>query len=543
MNASLSHVPIPGAGDRRDAVSAEPARQRPSVALLAAAIAAVALAAVLYQPWRAVPFDIIDFSEFLPLLQRPGGAVARLSGFLTYYASQGRFNVVAYVALLAKWALLGSHPARWQLARFLQMGLIVALVYRLARRLGATPRGAAAGASLFIAAAPAAPAWIRLTMGEPLALVALLAAALLAADYRWVARWRRSAVAIGALLTAAVLTKEMLVVLTPFVLGLALRSADDGHETRPAADDGRIWWLLGGTTIALVIALAAVAWVALHAPRDAYAAEYGAAPVDAGRALDLAARMLLPMRAEYAPHIRLGLLPANLAFAVLVVVGWRAALSKPATRRRWLPIAGAAAVLLAVGTVTYLPWPTFNEFYGLPFLLTPALLLAGAVSALESTSKLAGRLALAATAAVVGLCAMSAGYASRQSMARREVNYELARLIGAHPELDSVVVAMPFISSQRWQGVGPTLRRYAAALYPGARLPHVDDVLCAETIPLYRSGMPGAMLITYADRCGSFPVSTRTIRRTYSYLYWPSLAVRIDSARADVLAPGLEESR
>src|SRR5579862_5204894 len=188
-----------------------------NVTLWAAMLLVVTGTLLLYQPWRRLPFDITDFSEFLPLLHRPSLG-ARWSGFLHYYASQGRWNVLSYAAIIAKWSVFGMYTAGWELVRFAEMWLIIVLTFLALRRFGADAWGAAAGAALMTVAAPAVPAWLRLTMGEPLGLALLLAALLVATRYRGSAHWRRDAIVIAILVALALLTKEMLVAFVPFIM-------------------------------------------------------------------------------------------------------------------------------------------------------------------------------------------------------------------------------------------------------------------------------------------------------------------------------------
>ncbi|HEU5357701.1 MAG TPA: hypothetical protein VFU45_01180, partial [Gemmatimonadales bacterium] len=103
-----------------------PASHRSTFALGAGAAAAAVLALLLYRPWEGRPFAILDFSEFLPLLKGQGGFVARLGALVHYYLFEhGRLNLASYVALSAKWTVLGAEPTRWQWARFVEMGALV----------------------------------------------------------------------------------------------------------------------------------------------------------------------------------------------------------------------------------------------------------------------------------------------------------------------------------------------------------------------------------------------------------------------------------
>src|SRR5690349_18258117 len=123
-------------------------RRFPGWLLLAGA---AALAVGLYRPWHLRAFDILDFSEFLPILKGAHDPLHRFTALVDYYATQhGRFNVLSYAALAAKWSWLGPNPLLWQLLRAGELVTIAGLVYLLLRRLAAGPVGAALGASLFL---------------------------------------------------------------------------------------------------------------------------------------------------------------------------------------------------------------------------------------------------------------------------------------------------------------------------------------------------------------------------------------------------------
>lgn len=495
---------------------------------------ALGLAGFLYQPWRRVPFDIVDYSEFLPLLLQHHTMAGRLGAFTEYYGSQGRLNLLSYLLLIGKWMGFGWNTVGWQVARFAQMAGVVAGVYFLLRRLTAGRWGPAAGAALFITAGTAAPAWIRLTMGEPLGLVFLLGAAGIAVQYQTTRRWRLSGVMIGLLVAAALLTKEMLVGAAPFLLLLAWCFVAPGRLAMPRRSERNVW-VLATTAAAGAAVLVPVAMVGLNVSSDAYSAQYGAASMSIGRLIDLLTRMVLPARASYAPYLRPLLLPANVIFLGIVLVGWRVGLREPATRAHRMALGAIALSLPVVGAVLYLPWPQFNDFYGLPFLLGPALLLAMAVSFIENGMPRGRWIMYAGCLGLLATTAAFAQYAARAAMARREVNREVVTAIVERPGLDSVVVAMPYLTTQRWQGTGPTLGRYAAALSPGVAVPSVSDALCRETLPLFQRGGGRAMLVSYADGCGSFPRPTSSTRRYFTYIYWPTLSLRVDSVRVDLL--------
>jgi len=208
-------------------------KPKPPLAIIAIGLVGILIAALVYVPWTNAPFDILDFSEFLPFLHQHDSLWGRFEAFVAYYASRGRLNLLSYLFITGKWSLFGDSAVGWQFARFGEMCIIVLAVYLFLRRLDLDRWGSAFGASLFVVAQSASPAWIRLTMGEPLGLLAIVCASLLATWYQGTSRWRAIGVMIAALLTASMLAKEMLVALVPFVLLLACSRNTHGDFEKP----------------------------------------------------------------------------------------------------------------------------------------------------------------------------------------------------------------------------------------------------------------------------------------------------------------------
>ena len=506
------------------------------IALIAACVVGIVAAGVIYQPWKDTPFDIIDFSEFLPFLYQHDSLGERFSAFVSYFASQGRFDLLSYLLIIWKWSIFGSSEAGWQVGRFIEMSGIVVGVYLLLRRLGAERWGSVAGASLFIVAQTASPAWIRLTMGEPFGLLAIIGAALLAIPYQDTSRWRAAGATIAVLLTASLLAKEMLVAFVPFVLLLACARHESGDLERLRLTKRNVWLVLL-VSAGVVAVLVPVAIVALRANAGAYVSDYGRGPLSLDRFIYAFTVILLPVPGMRVPHISPVRLSADIIFFAIVSTGLLLARTDPALRRRWLPLSVGAEALAAVGAAIYLPWPYFQEFYGLPFLLSSALLMAIAITSIE---KARPSWRWAAYAGCVAMLAQGASYAahdSRAAIASRRLNRVLIDDFVAHPSADSIVIAMRYLPSQPWQGRGPTLDRYARAVLPGQRIPTISDALCPATLPMLQHGVENAMLVTYSDQCGAFPVPARSIRAYYTYLHWPTLTPRRDSLIVDILGP------
>jgi hypothetical protein len=499
---------------------------------------AVLGAALVYQPWINTPFEIVDFSEFLPFLRGSDTFAQRFSGFARYYASQGRLNLLSYVFLIWKWSLMGWNEAGWQTARFIEMLCVVAGIYWLLRRLGATRYGSGAGAALFIVAHTASPAWIRLTMGEPSGVLLLIGAALMATRYQGTSRWRASGVAIASLLTASLLVKETLVALTPFVLLLACSWSIRGHFERPCLTR-RNSWLLSLVAVGTFAILLPVAIVALRAGSGAYVSDYAVSSISLDKFIDSFIVILLPMPAERVTRDSLAQFSANLIFFAIVAVGLGVAQIDQGLRRRWQPIATWAILLVLVGALGYLPWPHFQSFYGLPFLVSPAILLAIAITSIEKGRPAWRWLAYAGCAVVVIQGALHAAHDARASIATRTVNGALIEDFAKHASADSIVVVMALRPppAQAWQGRGPTLARYARAVQPGLRLPNVHEAFCSAASPMRHDGLGNVILVSYSSSCGTLPAPSRTLRYDYTYLEWPMLTPRRDSIVISIVGP------
>jgi hypothetical protein len=508
--------------------------------LWAAALLMVIGTLVLYQPWRRLPFDITDFSEFLPLLHRPSLG-ARWSGFLHYYASQGRWNVLAYAAILAKWSAFGMYTAGWELTRFAEMWLIIVLTFAVLRRFGSDAWGAAAGAALFTVATPAVPAWLRLTMGEPLGLALLMLALLVATRYRTSAHWRRDGIAIAMLIALALLSKEMLVVFVPFIVVIAACLAAPGLLEWPQIGK-RTLYLVGCITVATIAVLGPVAIIAMHAPPGNYASQYGGWKMDPGQlSLNFATVVLPVTQSRPGEIVSLFTAPANALFLlILAVAGVLAYRSRTAHGIAWRRLAVWAALALSLPVfvvIAYGPWSYFQDFYGLPYLLGSAILLAGAVTAAARADPRLAPAFRAGCAGIVLLGAVRALLPAQESFARRTIQGEVARFLAAHAAHRPVLVMKADFQPSlwaRWQDTGPTLGRYAAAVYPDAGLEPFHDTSCVVPPPPYVHDGHTGIVVTYAADCGTYRNPTATFRAFYRYLTLHPPALRRDTLRIDV---------
>jgi len=489
----------------------------------------------LYRSWQPRAFDVLDFSEFLPLLNAGRGIWGRLSNLLDYYASvHGRFNALSYGALAVKWTWLGNHPLAWQLLRAAELGLAATLGYFLLRRLSAGRLGAVLGASLLLFSYAAALPWVRLTMGEPLGLICALGAALAAARLGDEGASWGTAIFAGLALAAAILAKEMLVIWVPAVMVIAAARGGQGRLASWRLDSGRRR-MLATLLVSSLAASLAVVYVARHTAVAGYAATYGAAPLTLGRFFEIFQRQLLPWPITGRSDGSVMLIAAVLFLAV-VYLGLRRGFADPAWRAHCIHIVGLGLGLPLLGALVYLPWPVYSPFYGYPFVFGAAFLVATAVTILGAQGRRAGVLAASAVALSLFLVVPEAVHLAGTAALQQEVMTSLARELPSARASARIVVAVAALPAQAWQGMGASLVRYATATTPGLELPPAEDLLCGDAARLLSGqGAPRVTLISLSTNCGRIPSATATIRKDFSFWQWQPLRFGHDSSQADLL--------
>jgi hypothetical protein len=487
---------------------------------------------VVYRPYRSLPFDFVDFSEFMPLLQRGDSFSSRMRELMAYYGGvQGRFNPIGYAAIALKWEFWRDSSPHWQWIRFATMWVAIALTFRLLRRTGMTLWASLAGVGIFLFSPSAIDGWTRLTMAEPAGTILLLVGCLMVTGPFIVnASQRKLGLAFASLCAVVVLWKEMLAatLLLPVALAATFPRGHDELQNRAVV---RTLIIAGG--IAIATAGLPVVTTMSRASSDAYTAAFGSE--------------MRPI-SDVVAHWSLGLSPfslgtsfppaltglALLTLVALFVGGWLLKLRHPPhDRARNRTLMWIALAFPLLGAAMYLPWPTYNRFYAIPFMLGGAFLAAGAISGLEAHSR-ALRTAGLVTWLVFLVFAGSdaAAQASRQAERQLFNRALVVRLSSIKSQIDTVFLATEQQPPTFWQGIGPTMQRYGQAL--GHSMPIMVNATCKESLRRAQEG--NAAVVFYTTLCPRVIPGYELVTR-YKVLKLAKFRWVIDSIRVDLVMP------
>jgi hypothetical protein len=500
-----------------------------------AAILLGILALAMYRPWVPRPFDILDFSEFLPLLRDPADLLGRIGALFRYYGEEhGRLNLVSYVGLALKWTILGDAPVLWQWARFFEMVLLVGGTYAVLRRLALRPLGALAGASLFVVSRVAGEGWTRMTMGEPLGLLFVLGGLYIATDWRQAHRPVLAAAAAGTLLALGVLSKEMMAGLVPLAWLIGTGIDADGNLGRPRFDaDGKRW--LFWTAVLPLGAFFAALFVAVGGGSESFTALYGVGGGGVSGFLRLMARpwFVQGMR----PGFEALIIPGNTLLVGVILAGLGPQLLRVDRRAELLWPAIAALGLTLAFAILYIPWPYVNLYYAIPFLLGVALIYGMSIDRLVQLGRGAR---IGALLAWLGMLASAAGateHAAAQAIARQQVNGEVVQHLSRIPSATRIVVARRALPPVAWIGTGPTLRRYALATGTAEAFPPTNDLLCQDVAQVLRDGIGRTVIVNEPTQCGALPATSLRAERHFRYVWmtWLGAGIAQDSLVTELL--------
>jgi len=513
-----------------------PARRQALGTLSVAFGCLVIIAALLiYQPYSARPLDTRDFSEFAPLFKGHDSLLAQFSKMTEYYATRGRANLIPYAAIVVKWKLFGWHPVAWQMLRFVQMCSLVAMAFLVIRRFGASRVGAMLGASLFIVGGSAVDAWVRLTLAEVVGTQLLLGGLLIAFDLPRAARWRWHAASLALISAALVLAKEMFVATIPLLVVIAVCWQADDTVGVPRLSRRNLT-VVAACSIATFATVIPVALVALRAPVGAYTGTFGTEGVAWLRPVVWLTGALTPylVVAWRNPAWALAQL---LVFVALLCVGREALLRDTTLRRHYRVLFGVLALHVLAGFILYLPWPVYQPFYAMPFMIAPAAavgLAATGMQRLQPRSLAFNGLVSLGWAFVLCSATMQAIDYRRATDAAQRFNAELVEAVAAQrTTVDSLIVASkrPLRGARTWQGYGATIERYGSAM--SYDMPPAQDEDCAAA--QRRRAMGGARILVLRIQATCDPMTgpDTVIVRHFVQFDWDRLRPVDDSLVAE----------
>lgn len=492
----------------------------------------IALAATIYHPYRVLPLDVWDFREFLPILQRATGAWPRFIALLAYYSHHGRMNPLFYATFVLQYGWFHTDPSGWQWLRFIWMSLDTVLVVLIARRTGLRLAAGVAAAALLVTATSAVRAWVQL-MGEPQALAAILAAAYVALNYQTTRRWQRAAAAITLLVAVAFLSKEVVGSLGVVVLLLAVfwQRSGSGLAIRSRRN------VVLAMSLASVAAGELILLLAIRSRPEAigYGMAYGKAPVSLAHFAANLVAILLPVRPG--ADARLGLLyPANVLAILVLALGLTAYVRRHRADFLFVRVLVLGTLPVLIGAAVYLPWPKFDSFYGLPFLVGPLLLYAAAIDELLAHGGVRRYFAVAVAVLVPCYTTVAASRSVETAAASLRLNADLARLMGHFAPDDSVLVLSPPEGPHALPVKADELRDYAAALgwLDTTRAPVVLAVPCNRFVPAIGPDTPGPVYVSYSYGCGRMPNPALRIVSAYTWHDWRTFTAIRDTMSLDL---------
>lgn len=483
------------------------------------------LAAYIYQPWRDLGFDLEDFSEFQPILEDAASLTSRFRALTEYYATHGRWNVVGFAFLAAKWTLFGAEPIAWQWLRLVQMLGVAALASQLIMTLGVSRPVAWASGSLFLFSSAAAASFVRLTLGEPLALVFLLAALLLATRYQKTRRWKLCAIGISLCVSLLLATKEVLIVCAPFVLAFGMSWRDGGFHRLNWSK--RNAFLAAAVAATVVLISIPIIRVSMGNEPGSYDSAYRVDNISVAKFLVLAFYMVMPVLHSSPPEVIPLLYPANIIVGILGGSGLVMWLRFGARQPRPLPLVSGALSLALAGAVIYAPWPRFEDFYALPFTLGVALVLPCAVEAAGGRARANYCIALGMLLLGGLYMVVAAQAAVEYGFARRGATNELVQTLQSLHGLDSVLVGTtdPGLA---WHQRAGTLERAMRNRTHGAVVPSMVGVTCACAAE-NRVLPTSVVVVNYVRECGEIGGPDISIAHRFKYRDWRTLGTRRDS--------------
>lgn len=488
------------------------------------------LAAIVYQPWSVPGLPILDFSEFLPKLAAHASLWDRFAAVARYLASQGRFSPVQYLYMALTWSAFGTNASGWHWTYFAINAAVLLLARSVLLRMGVRRSAALVSIALWAMMQPFADGWLRPT-GETLGLIFIFIALRAALGYTDAPDWRRKAVVIALCAAATIFAKEMLVALIPVIwLVTRLERRDDVLRLAPWTERDNFLAIVLAVTV--VIALAPVAYVALHAPAGNYASRYGSGQFNFALSLYRLEITLFPGRGRLSAITRLWgdpawtllLLLPNLVWLGLVADG----LTTRLARRNLWPLALGVLWVLA-GVIAYIPWPGHATFYMIPFGFGIILIAAHSLTWLVERGEIVYRGALTLATALALLTAIEARDLVHQHDLRVRLDSAIIKSLSKYRGVTNVVAAVPEPGTPGSWGWARKLTEFGQVVN-GMHPMQSGDVSCADARRIL-ADTPGTAVVSALEGCGIVGPGTEIVA-SVPLRHWPYIWTeqRIDRA-------------
>lgn len=505
-------------------------RIHPAVVAATPVILLLAVAWLLYRPEFVRPFDFVDFPENVLILDAHEGFGGQFRALSRVYTAHGRWSPITFATIAAQWSLFERWTPGWQLFRFGVLSVVVVMAYQVFRRLRLTTIGAFAAASLLVVSPGAVVGWTRLSTAEPVGMVFLTAACLLAFQRRTFA----TASAFAMMLLGILWTKEVMTAAFLFPVILAAQAQQPATpEVRSTRRATFAWFVPSAVVFSLGAIPIVHTWAS--APSDSFASRYGSVSFRLIEIVGASIAAWLPFAPIQADSLG-ALLLAITAFLVIVVVGWWEVLRSDMSRLERL-ILTAAIVVPVAGALVYAPWPFYLLIYALPFTVAGSLVLGQAASSLLR-SNAAGRLTgVVALITVLTFCLAQAASESARTYALQDTFAASVRRVAVMPGIDTVLVGVESGQFDSRGNFSPRFRTYATML--GLEWPPVRDVPCHQ-LPM----TPGAhvLVLRLNLMCEPTPSPQLPVVTHYNRFVWPNPMPRRDSVVVTFTAPALRDS-
>jgi hypothetical protein len=513
-----------GAGSMTFASSVRSSTRRESVVSWARAnwelVGILALVSIVFQPWNSTLLPVTDFGTFLAERGSSNSVILHFLNLTRYYAADGRFCLVPYLDFALATRIFGLWAPGWYWMYFVLNCVIIVLGREFFLRTGAGRVATFFTIALWATMGPTAEAWIRPT-GEPFALIFLLIGLRSAINFADAPDWRRRIVILAVCAVGIVYSKEVLVVLLP-VAWLFSRVRIDGRVWTWAPWQRRDTILLAVVFTVTLLALTPVAYVALTAPQQNYAAQYGQSLHPWSQMLHRLEIVVVPAAPRLHRIINLIVDPGWTLLFVLPNLLWIRLIAGGVVsggKRILWPVL-FSLVWISLGLLVYTPWPISDEFYMLPFAFGAMFGSAHAINCILNGS----RRRLAAVAIACGILIAGASVEGRTVVYHRQLRAKLyaevidnlaarpsgGRLIGATPE--------PAPVRRSWaksiQGFGGATR--------GLRLASAEDQSC-DAARKALSVRTDIVVVSTGWGCGKLVPNSEEIRATVPRYQWPWL--------------------